>query len=809
MKKHQISTLALLIIFVISACSNPADGPAFDPPAATTSTVTATPQPTPTPTATLPPPPEMLVTEGDLALFAGDFESALGIFQDAVARSVDPEISFQAELGLGQAYFNQGEISTALIHFRQAALAADPVTAARAQYMLGQTYTQLQRYADALAAYQAYLDLRPGLIDTRLHELRGDLFTTLADHQAAIASLQQAYLAHPTGGTDDLAVKIARAYQSSGDEDTALSLYRDIFNNASSDYTKASMALLIGRILLERGETDQAYAILRESVEQFPFAFDAYTALVILVDDGVPVNEYHRGLVNYYVGNHQLAIQAFDRYLAGESQEFSDAALYHKGLASRAAGGEEALLAAIALWQELIEAYPTSTYYVDAWQSIEYTLWAFIGDPQAAAESSLDFVAQRPESPYAADFLFRAGRSYERAEMLQEASDTWGRIAGEYPDSDETFRATYFAGIALVRLGDWAGAQALFSRALVLTAEPSELAAAYLWIGKCQEALGELGAALDTWKLAQTANPFGHYSIRAEDLLIGREPFAESATYDLNPDLTPFQPEAEAWLRATFELVPEINLESPGMLAYDPRFQRGLEYWALGDYQAGKAEFESIRLEYAEDPAQTFRLIPALVDIGLYRSALVASTQLLRLAGLERGDALSAPAYFSRIRFGAYYLDWVLPAAQSREISPLLLLSVMRQESTYEGFIRSGAGARGLMQIMPATGAQIAQNLGWPDDYTVEDLDRPQVSIIFGTSYLRQQRTLFEGDIFAMLAAYNGGPGNTLAWKDMTPIDDPDLFIEIVRIEETRNYMRLINEIHYIYSWLYGELEDR
>jgi len=797
------------MILSLVACSSPAGLPALDPPIASTPTMTSTPQPTPTPTATLPPPPEVLVTEGDVALFAGDFETALVIFLDAIARSSDPEVTAQAQLGLGQAYFNQDEISTALNHFRQAAQAEVPITAARAQYMLGQTYTRLQRYEDALAAYQAYLDLRPGLIDTRLHELRGDLFTTLGDHQAAVASFQEAYLAHPAGGTDALAVKIARAYQSSGDEDTALSLYRDLFNNASSDYTKASMALLIGRILLVREEYDQAYAILGESVEQFPFAYDAYTALVILVDNAVPVNEYHRGLVNYYVGNHQLAIQAFDRYLAEESEEFADAALYHKGLATRAAGGEESLLAAIAVWEELIESYPTSTYYIDAWQSIEYTLWAFIGDPQAAAESSLDFVAQRPESPDAADFLFKAGRSYERAGMLQEASNTWARIAGEYPDSNETFRATYFAGIALVRLDDWAGAQALFSRALVMTTEPSELAAAYLWIGKSQEAQGEISAALDTWKLAQTANPFGHYSIRAEDLLLGQEPFSEPATYDLDPDLTPFQPEAEAWLRATFELTPEINLESPGMLAFDPRFQRGLEYWALGDYPAAKAEFESMRLEYAEDPAQTFRLIPALVDIGLFRSALIASTQLLRLAGLERGDALSAPAYFSRIRFGAYYLDWVLPASQSREISPLLLLSVMRQESTYEGFIRSIAGARGLMQVMPATGAQIAENLGWPDDYTVDDLDRPQVSIVFGASYLRQQRNLFEGDIFAMLAAYNGGPGNTLAWKELTPINDPDLFLEVVRIEETRNYIRLINEIHYIYGWLYGELKDR
>jgi soluble lytic murein transglycosylase-like protein len=60
-----------------------------------------------------------------------------------------------------------------------------------------------------------------------------------------------------------------------------------------------------------------------------------------------------------------------------------------------------------------------------------------------------------------------------------------------------------------------------------------------------------------------------------------------------------------------------------------------------------------------------------------------------------------------------------------------------------------------------------------------------------------------------MLAAYNGGPGNTIAWKNLTPNEDPDLFLEIVRIEETRDYIRLINEIHYIYGWLYGEPEER
>jgi len=52
----------------------------------------------------------------------------------------------------------------------------------------------------------------------------------------------------------------------------------------------------------------------------------------------------------------------------------------------------------------------------------------------------------------------------------------------------------------------------------------------------------------------------------------------------------------------------------------------------------------------------------------------------------------------------------------------LLLLSVIRQESAYEGFIGSSAGAIGLMQIMPSTGAERATLLNWPEDYSIADL---------------------------------------------------------------------------------------
>mgnify|MGYP001017951259 CR=1 FL=1 len=155
------------------------------------------------------------------------------------------------------------------------------------------------------------------------------------------------------------------------------------------------------------------------------------------------------------------------------------------------------------------------------------------------------------------------------------------------------------------------------------------------------------------------------------------------------------------------------------------------------------------------------------------------------------------------------YADHVAEASRRFGIPEFWIDAVLQAESAGDHRAISSAGAMGLMQIMPETGAQLANELGWPENYSIDDLNRPHVSMIFGAHYLRQQLNLFGGDVFAMLAAYNGGPGNTIAWKSLTESTDPDLFLEIVRIEETRNYIRLINEIHYIYRWLYGELEER
>ena len=75
------------------------------------------------------------------------------------------------------------------------------------------------------------------------------------------------------------------------------------------------------------------------------------------------------------------------------------------------------------------------------------------------------------------------------------------------------------------------------------------------------------------------------------------------------------------------------------------------------------------------------------------------------------------------------------------------------------------------------------------------------VSIQLGVEYLDQQRTSL-GDLYPALAAYNAGPGNAANWKGLVP-SDPDLFLEVIRLDEPRRYIKAIYEMYTIYKHFY------
>ncbi len=410
-----------------------------------------------------------------------------------------------------------------------------------------------------------------------------------------------------------------------------------------------------------------------------------------------------------------------------------------------------------------------------------------------------------PDHERAPEALLLAGHVAERTGDLARAGDLWLQLVSSYTAASERHEAAFQAGIVRHREGRHGDAEAAFSQAAALGGTTEERSAGTFWVGKTRYAQGDQAAAREAWNQAVQQDPTGFYSERARDLLADRSPFESRGVFEFSEDREAARLEAEEWLRQQFAVTgPDPLTELDEGLANDPRVIRGETFWRLGLFGLAKAEFESLRAELAGDPEGTYRLMHKLLDLGLYQPAIFAARSLLDQAGLDDAGTLTAPRYFNVIRFGAYYGDLILPAAAEHNFDALFLLSVIRQESLFEGFATSYAAARGLMQVIPSTGEEIAGQLGWPPGYTADDLYRPVVSVRFGSHYLSRQRDLFEGDLVAALAAYNAGPGNALAWRELAP-EDPDLYLEVMRLDQPQEYVRSIYEVYRIYQRLYAE----
>lgn len=151
-------------------------------------------------------------------------------------------------------------------------------------------------------------------------------------------------------------------------------------------------------------------------------------------------------------------------------------------------------------------------------------------------------------------------------------------------------------------------------------------------------------------------------------------------------------------------------------------------------------------------------------------SLLVPLTALALLAILFIGVY---PRVTARSQYPVRYETEIRSAAEVYSLDPALLAAVARIESSYRADARSSAGALGLMQIMPETGAWIAEKRGERDVFTDDLLLEPESSLLYGGWYLRYLLDEFDGDFTCAVAAYHAGQGSVRSWLK-NPAYSPD-----------------------------------
>ena len=172
----------------------------------------------------------------------------------------------------------------------------------------------------------------------------------------------------------------------------------------------------------------------------------------------------------------------------------------------------------------------------------------------------------------------------------------------------------------------------------------------------------------------------------------------------------------------------------------------------------------------------------------------------LALRAVDRGAPRDASVY--RLIYPVAHESTLVASAAARGLDRALVAALIRQESSFNPRATSPAGARGLMQLMPAVGGQVAKSLGYPLWDPVL-LWQPDVNVQLGTVHLAG--LLRKGDpLERSLAAYNAGESRVVRWVKRAGTDDPELFVERIPYVETRDYVRIVLRNREMYRGLYG-----
>jgi soluble lytic murein transglycosylase len=155
-----------------------------------------------------------------------------------------------------------------------------------------------------------------------------------------------------------------------------------------------------------------------------------------------------------------------------------------------------------------------------------------------------------------------------------------------------------------------------------------------------------------------------------------------------------------------------------------------------------------------------------------------------------------------RIIFPLDYWPLIKKYSDLHRLDPYLIAALMAQESTFTPEIRSAANAYGLMQIIPATGRQLARTLGIRR-FRTSMLTQPETNVRMGTKYFKDMVDRFGGAHFA-LAGYNAGPHRVAQWLEESPGLAQDEFIDNIPFPETQNYVKRILGTAEDYRRLYG-----
>lgn len=374
-------------------------------------------------------------------------------------------------------------------------------------------------------------------------------------------------------------------------------------------------------------------------------------------------------------------------------------------------------------------------------------------------------------------FEGRAGRPdvmWDERNILARKALSQGLITEAYrivanhglpPGGADYADAEWLAGwIKLRFLGDKSDALQHFQNMFQAVRYPVSQARGAYWAGRAAEAQG-----FEEWAYLWYRTAAHHPTTFYGQLAVGR--LKPGQTLELPPEPKPDEREAAEFLKDEVAIAARILAE-------------------VGDTERLKPFIRKLA-DHSDAPA--WKVLTATLARRLGRIDL--AVDVAKQAGLD-----------GRVYVEAGYPAPDLPTLRRARdavasVEEPLVLAVIRQESLFDPDAMSGAGARGLMQLMPATAKGIARRLGMGKQVNLHD---PAQNLTVGQAYLGEMIRDFGGSYVLALAAYNAGPSRARSWirangdprdKEVEVVD----WIEMIPFSETRNYVQRVLENLQVY----------
>lgn len=703
----------------------------------------------------------VLVMQGRYYQRNGDYDKATESFRTVIFAYPGTPDAADAYLGLAETYNLNGQFKAAIEELQEfLKLFSNDPRVNRVLFSIGNNYKALKEWGGAIYYYSYYAE-RSDLLRGYAYLEMGDSYFQATDFSHAIENLKLAVDAGlPRVPTVTAMEQVADSYFRLADYRSAIEWYRRALELASSASFKADITNRVGKAYAALGDIQQAKGAWEVVIEHYPGTEYALNAVESLPPNSNPPTHFHQGLVYYNNKKFDAAIAAFNEYLvrypAGDDVPRT---YYYLALSYRQ---KDDFAEAIARFDEVIKIYP--------------------GDNVAG------------------DALWQAGLLAESLSRHDEAIQRFGRVAVEYPNSQFAQDAIFHKGLCQYKVADYAGAQATWQ--MLATDRASKYASrGRFWMAKAMGRRGD-GEGVRRQLAAAAAEGTDYYAVRAKTLTTGRA-FDRAAASDwaIRNDVPEEILDFERWL-ASWSEHPSYSYDGNDLsLRADTAFRRAEELVRVGSWNAAQDEFVELRQKYAKDPVALYELAMFLRNNGMFYPSISVAMDIASLSPLR--GLQGTPKFLQKLAYPMPFSELLLAESRRYGFDPLLLASLIRQESYFDRKAESSAGAKGLAQVMPSTGQGIARALGMAS-FVEDDLFKPYVSVAFGAWYLRSQLDSYSGDVFPSLAAYNAGGGNVGKWLGDKWDGDDDLFVEEIDFVETQTYVKSVYRQYQTYREIYG-----